>query len=226
MDTGAEPPVLLLHPDLEPDLDEDDPGIDDPALRPGTAFEEPSMLLGRAEAHDEIDARPIVPAAVEDHDLAPGGETLHVALHEELGLFPVRRRGQGDEAEYPWAHPLGDGLDDPALARRVAALEHDDDTRSGGLDPFLEVAELDLQLPEMLGVGLVGQLLAGGLALDRPGRHQVRSPVLPGSSLAVRLRGRRFGCGVLVLRHADPPILAVTTARASASSRRRAPCRG
>ena len=57
------------------------------------------MLLLGAEAHHVFDAGPVVPAAVEDHDLAGRGKVLDVALHVELRLLAVRGRGQRDERE-------------------------------------------------------------------------------------------------------------------------------
>ena len=88
------------------------------------------MLLLGAESHHVFDAGAIVPAAVEDDDLARGREVLDVALHEHLRLFAVRGRRQRHHAEHARAHPLGDRLDGPALAGGVAPLEQDDDPRS------------------------------------------------------------------------------------------------
>src|SRR5262249_12975646 len=82
-------------------------------------------------------------------------EAADVALHEELALLALGRRGQRLDAERARAHPLGDRLDDAALAGGVASLEDQDDARAGGLRPFLQVAELDLQLLELRQVFLV-----------------------------------------------------------------------
>ena len=83
-------------------------------------------LLHRAEFHHPLDAGAIVPAAIEDHDLAAGRKMPHVALDIHLRLFPLGRGGQRDDAEDARTDALGDRLDDPALAGAVAALEHDD----------------------------------------------------------------------------------------------------
>ena len=114
--------------------------------------------LGRAEAHDVFDAGAVVPAPVEDHDFAAGGKALDIALHVHLALLAVGRRRQRDDAEDARADPLGDGLDRAALARRVAPLEHDDHAFAGLLDPILQVAELDLQLVELLLILLALEL--------------------------------------------------------------------
>src|ERR1700737_2019997 len=42
------------------------------------------LPLHGAKPHDVSDARPIVPAAIEDHDLACGRELLKITLHEHL----------------------------------------------------------------------------------------------------------------------------------------------
>ena len=70
------------------------------------------------KAHHPLDAGPVVPTAVEDHDLARRWKMRQVALDVHLGLLTVGRRGERDHPEYPRAHPLGDPLDHPALPGR------------------------------------------------------------------------------------------------------------
>ncbi len=72
----------------------------------------------------------VVPAAIEDDDLAGRREVLHVALHVHLALLAIRRRRQRHEAEDARADALGDRLDRAALAGGVAPLE-DHDRRAG-----------------------------------------------------------------------------------------------
>src|ERR1700730_2886538 len=150
--------VLPLRADLQPDLDEPDAAVDDELLDGRAEFEEALVLLARAEAHDVFDAGAVVPAPVEDHDLAAGREALDIALHVHLALLAVGRRRQCLDAENARADPLGDGLDRAALARRVAPLEHDDHAFAGLLDPILQVAEFHLQLVELLLVRLALEL--------------------------------------------------------------------
>ena len=69
-----------------------------------------------AEPHHVLDAGAVVPAPVEDHDLAAGREVLHVALHVHLALLAVRRRRQRHQPEDARADALGDRLDRSALA--------------------------------------------------------------------------------------------------------------
>src|SRR5208337_5190091 len=132
-----EPACLLLLTDLEPVLDEDDAGVDDRLLHLRRDFEEPLHLLHGAELHHALDAGTIVPAAVEENDLACGGKMLHVALDVHLRLFPFGRRGQRDDAENPRADAFGDCLDYSALAGAVAAFE-----QHAGLEAFVDGPEL------------------------------------------------------------------------------------
>ena len=66
--------------------------------------------------------------------------------------------GRATNSEDARAYPLRDRLDDAALAGRVAPFEQQDDARAGFLDPFLEMAELDLQLLQLLFIVLSLQL--------------------------------------------------------------------
>lgn len=84
VDPGAEPPLLFLLPHLEPDLDEMYAAVDDELLDDRTKQEKPLMLFGSAESHDVFHSGPIVPTAVEDHDLPARGKALDVSLHIHL----------------------------------------------------------------------------------------------------------------------------------------------
>ena len=112
------------------------------------------LLLG-AEPHHVLDAGAVVPASIEDHDLARRGEVRHVALDVHLRLLAVGRRRQRDDPEHARADALGERADRPALAGGVASLEDDDHAEALVLDPFLELAQLGLQLAQLLLVLLV-----------------------------------------------------------------------
>ena len=77
----------------------------------GTSCRKPLGLLRVAQAHDRSTLGPVVPAAVEDHDLAGGRDVLDVPLDVHLRLLPLGRGGQGHDPERPPAEPLGDSLD-------------------------------------------------------------------------------------------------------------------
>ena len=121
----------------------------------GQSSQEPFVLLLGAEPHHVLDAGAVVPAAIEDDDLARGREVRDVALHVHLRLFAIRRRGQRDHAEHARAHPLGQRPDRPALARRVAPFEDDDHAVARVFHPLLHHAQLGLQLPQLLRVRAV-----------------------------------------------------------------------
>jgi hypothetical protein len=106
------------------------------------------MLLLRAETHDVLDAGPVVPAAVEDHDLAGRRQVRNVALQIQLSLLPVRWRRQCHDAEHARTDPLGNGLDRSAFAGGVAALEHHDHAQALLFDPVLQGTKLNLQLAQ------------------------------------------------------------------------------
>ena len=74
--------LLLVHPDLEPKLDQDDATLDDVFLHLGTERKESLVLGRRTETHHIFHAGAIVPAPVEDHDFTCSRKMLHVALKE------------------------------------------------------------------------------------------------------------------------------------------------
>src|SRR6185295_12083659 len=102
-----EPAFLLLVADLQPHLDQDGPAIDEKLLDFRTQLQKALVLVFGAETHDVLDARAVVPAAIEDDDLTRCREPTHIALHVRLALLTVRRSRQGDDSEYPGTHALG-----------------------------------------------------------------------------------------------------------------------
>ncbi len=148
----VKPPCLLVGADLEPVLDELDTRLDHRLLDAGDLVEESLGLLRRAEPHHGLDTGAVVPAAIEDHDLAGGREVLDVALDVHLRLLALGRSRKRDHAERARTHPLGDALDGAALAGGVTAFEDDADLGAGGSDPLLHRDEFAL---EHLEFGLV-----------------------------------------------------------------------
>ena len=117
------------------------------------------LLLG-AEAHHPLDAGAVVPGAVEQDDLAGGGQVGDVALEVPLRLLALGRRGKRDDAADARVRPLGDALDHAALAGGVTPLEDHDDLQPVGLDVLLHDHELALE-PSQLLVELLARQLAG-----------------------------------------------------------------
>ena len=71
-----------------------------------------------------------------------------MALEVPLGALSVVRRRQGDDTAHARIQPLRDALDDPDLARGVAALEDHDDLLLRGGDPVLKLDHLALEPEE------------------------------------------------------------------------------
>ena len=132
----------------------------------GIDLQEALGLRGGAVAHHELDAGAVVPAAVEDHDLAGRREPRDVALDVHLRADPRVRRRECDVLEDARARPLRDPPDRASLARGVHALEHDQHPGAGVLDPLLHRHELALQDPHVALVLL--PLHLPGSACPRP----------------------------------------------------------
>src|SRR4029077_13898818 len=148
VDPGPEPSLLLVHPYLEPEFDQDDAAVHNIFFDLRAERQEAPVLIGRAKAHDIFDAGAVVPAAIEDDDFSSGGEMLHVALQEHLRLLPIRRSGKRDDSEYTRTYLFGDRFDRAALTRSIPAFKQDDDPELLFLHPFLEMAQLGLELAQ------------------------------------------------------------------------------
>ena len=208
VDTLPEAALLLLLADVEEVLQDLHAAFDDRRLEARREFEKAARLLLGAVAHDALDAGAVVPAAVEDHYLAGRRQLRDVALDIHLGLLAVGRRRQRHHPEYPRADPLGEALDDPALAGGVAALEDDHDPGARGLHPGLQVSDLDLQAGDLLLVGLLRAFLSPSPRLGRLGR----------------LRLARSSCPWLASPCASSAFHRLLLARVHASTLLSAPC--
>src|SRR6516162_7855544 len=148
IDAGLEAALLLLVADLQPIFDEYDAVVDDEQFELGAHLEEAAMLRLRTETHYVLDAGTVVPTAVEDHDLASRREMREVTLEIYLRLLAIGRRRQRHHSENAWANPLGDRLDRAALPGGIASFEDHHNAQALLLDPVLQGAKLDLQLPQ------------------------------------------------------------------------------
>jgi hypothetical protein len=113
-----------------------------------------------------LDAGAVVPAAVEEDDFPAGGKMRHVALKIPLGAFALARSRQGRDPADPRIEALRDPLDDPALSRRVAALEEDHDLELLLHDPVLQFHQLALQAKQLLEVDAAIHRLRLGMLGD------------------------------------------------------------
>ena len=71
------------------------------ASKRGTSSRKRCTFSSGVEAHDALDAGAIVPAPVEDQDLAGSRELRDIALDEDLRFLAVARRRQRHHAEDP-----------------------------------------------------------------------------------------------------------------------------
>jgi hypothetical protein len=182
VDPALQPPGLLVGADLQPVLQQQDPVLAHGLLHRRRQLQEPLGLLRGAKAHHRLDARPVVPAAVEDHHLAGGREVRQVPLDVHLRLFPFGRGGQRHDPEHPRAHPLGDPLDRASLPGGIPPFEHDADLGAGRLDPLLHGDQLTVQDPHL-------PLVLLALHLRRR----------PGIGFLPRHRRRRLGIRLVLL---------------------------
>ncbi len=72
-------------------------------------------LIRSAETHHPLHARMVVPAAVEEDQLAGCGEMLQVTLDVQLGLLAFSGNGKCRDSEDPGAHLRGGALVVPPL---------------------------------------------------------------------------------------------------------------
>ena len=108
-------------------------------------LQESLVLLLRAEAVDGLDDGAVVPAPVEEDDLAGIGKLPRVALEVPLAAFLLGGDRQRDDSHRAGVQVLSEAADGAALAGGVAPLEHDSDPAAFRLDPALHLHQLDLQ---------------------------------------------------------------------------------
>src|SRR3954447_5866641 len=203
VDTLKEALGLVLLADLEPVFDEDDSGIDDRVFNIGHIVEKGTHLLIGGEAHHTLDAGTVVPAPVQQGNLAAGRQMLYVALQVHLGFLALGWAGKGNDAEHARTGALGQALDDAAFAGRVASLERNTDIGVGVLGPFLQLNQLVLQL---------SHLFLEHLAAHQRGRlHDYRAVAVVLGAVKGRflgaVKGRFFVMlALLVLPHDGSPL--------------------
>ncbi len=175
-----QPPRLLLRAHFQPVFEQDDAGVDHQPFEQRYRLQEGARLVLGAEAHHALDAGAVVPAAVEDDDLARRRQVRDVALAVHLGLLAVGGRRQRDDAKHSRAHAFGDGLDGAALAGAVATLEDDADLEALLHHPLPQRHQIDVQLLQFALVGLVRELLVlgGGFGGFATGSGSARARLL------------------------------------------------
>ena len=105
----------------------------------------------------------VVPAAVQQHDLASGRKVRHITLEVPLRAFAVGWLGQGNGTAHARVERAGDGGDDTPLARRVAAFDDHQEPLTRVLQPARHIVELHLQWSQFFKVFTLAQLARLGL---------------------------------------------------------------
>src|SRR5215470_109454 len=114
---------LLGSGDGEPELDQRDAVEDELALKSRGVAKERVVLLGLAKAHHALDAGPVVPGPVEQHDLPAGWQMRQVPAQVVVALLVRGGLLQGDDPGAARIQVLREPPDRTALARGVATLE-------------------------------------------------------------------------------------------------------
>jgi hypothetical protein len=122
--------LLLGLADVQIVLSQQDPGAYQELLEARRVLHERFVLFGRAKPHHDLDPRAVVPAAVEDHDLAPHRQMRHVPLKVPARFVAIGGLAQCHDARLARAEILDDSLDRAVLAGAVAAFEHDEDPQA------------------------------------------------------------------------------------------------
>ena len=161
MDAPQKAQVLLFIGDGEPVFDELDARAHQHLFKFGHGAEKLFVLVVRAKAHHPLHTRAVVPAAVKQHDLARRWQVRHIALKVPLRALAVVGRWQCGHTRHTRVQPLGDALDDAALASRIAPFKQNHHLLAAVLHPVLQLDEFALQAKQLLEVALALQLVGG-----------------------------------------------------------------
>ncbi len=154
--------LLLVLRDVEVVLEEADAGADEHVLEAQDGLHELVILRIGTEAHDALDAGAVVPGAVEQHELARGGQVRHVTLEVPCRLVAVGGFTEGDDARLAGAEMLREALNGAVFAGGVAALEDDEDAFAVADEMTLQLDQLDLEIAQEELVLLVADSVEAG----------------------------------------------------------------
>ena len=186
---GAEAGFLLLITDREPVFQYRDAAAHQHALKFWAGLPELLNLLGRAESHHVFHPGAVIPTAIEEQNLASGGEVLHIALEIPLGLLLIRGCAQRHYPATAWVEGLGYPLDRSALASGVPPFKEQDDAIAAVFDPVLHLDQLHLEPGQFFFIELA--IEPGFLAL-RIGRKIIKD--WRGKIAIARAFSLRFTC--------------------------------
>ena len=119
--------------------------VDEELLEGHHLIEESRHLgIGR-EAHDALDAGPVVPGPIEERDLTTCRELFDVPLEVPLTALGLVGNGKGDMAGEARVHVLAHALDRAALAGRVAPSKSKSTRSPLRARPLLHLHQFDLE---------------------------------------------------------------------------------
>ena len=162
--------------------------LDEHPLEDRAVPQEALVLLGRAVVQDALDARAVVPAAVEQHDLPGCGQVLDVALEVPLAALALGGRRERHDPGLAGLSCVTRLIVEPLPA--ASRPSKTTTTRSLTADPLLHLDQLGLQAEQL---GLVDRLLEA--LLLRHVRHRVTRGAGPR-----QFRGRPAPAGPRQLR--------------------------
>ena len=87
--------------------------------------QELAVLLAGTEPHHLLHSSPVVPRAIEKHDLSSSWKVGDIAMEVPLTTLCLCWLGQRDDASCPRIEVFHEPLDRAALAGRIAAFEQD-----------------------------------------------------------------------------------------------------
>src|SRR5690606_6260328 len=130
---------LGFSADRQPYLEEAYAVGDDAILEFRGLVEKELLLLGRAETHDRLDDRAVVPGPIEGHELSGRRIMCDMALVIPLAALGLRRLLQSHVAGRVRVHILPGDEDGAAISGRVAPLEEYHHPLAGFLQPALQL---------------------------------------------------------------------------------------
>ena len=156
----------------EPVLEQPDSGAHEHPFQIGYLPHKLEVFEGVTKAHYALDARPVVPGAIEEDHFSGRRQVFYVALKIPLPSLMIGRLFEGYDARGPRVQMFHEALDGTALAGCVPSFTNDHDTFARHLDPVLNLEQFDLQFLFVLLVGcapypgLVGICAASEKILD------------------------------------------------------------
>ena len=147
--------LLLFVVYREPVLDEIDARAHEHLLKKRARPQKFLVFLIAAKTHYPLDARAVVPAAVEQDDLSRGGQLLDIALKVPLASFTLGGGAQGDNAANAWVQAFGNAPYHTTLAGSIATFEQDTDLEPLQPHPLLHFEQFKLQPNELIDVAVI-----------------------------------------------------------------------